>query len=147
MLFIVYLGLIKQQDTRILAIQVLCAKHTEPKIPLNVADLEQLVLHNGSETNLLNQRFVCMTLIIVLGFLMFHECASLKRSDGNILQNYMKLSIAHSKTDQYYKGQTVIISRTGKATCPVAALETYLKLVKFTSSTKAFLFRNIFFAN
>ena len=39
----------------------------------------------------------------------------------------MVIKIPHSKTDQLRKGDEVIIARSGKATCPVAYLESYLR--------------------
>jgi len=39
----------------------------------------------------------------------------------------MVIKIPHSKTDQLRKGDEVIIASSGKATCPVAYLERYLR--------------------
>jgi len=86
-----------------------------------------------------------MSLLSFSGFLRFSECVSLRRSDILISEISMKLTISSSKTDQKRKGQSVIVSRTGKITCPVKALENYLFLAEIPDLSDCYLFRKVAF--
>ena len=55
--------------------------------------------------------------------LRFDELAKLRCCDITFTESAMSVHIASSKTDQYRQGDTVLVARTGNATCPVAMLE------------------------
>ena len=55
----------------------------------------------------------------------------------------MSIHITSSKTDQYRKGDTVLVARTGSAACPVAMLERYVAMAGIDLSSEARLFRGI----
>jgi len=60
------------------------------------------------------------------GFLWIDELIHLRPCDTMIEMDVMTLKIAHNKTDQLQLGDSVVVSRTGTRTCPVAMLERYL---------------------
>lgn len=55
------------------------------------------------------------------------ELVALDRSDLTVCEDGVRVRIARSKGDQEGEGQVIGISRTGSATCPVAALEAWLE--------------------
>ena len=56
---------------------------------------------------------------------------------------HMEVHITSSKTDQYRQGDSVVVARTGSATCPVALLERYYGLAAITRESRLKLFRGI----
>jgi hypothetical protein len=79
------------------------------------------------------------------GFLRFAEEIQLKRSDLEIDDRQVRIMLRSSKTDQIRKGATVVIERTNKSTCPVTALEKYLKMGKINTDSGEYLLRNVSF--
>ncbi|XP_060599208.1 uncharacterized protein LOC132752837 [Ruditapes philippinarum] len=122
-----------------------CGKPSKPKEPLLAEDLAKLVLHFNSNVNLMDMRFITMSLLSFSGFLRFAEVIQLKRSDLEIDDSQVKIMLGSSKTDQLRKGATVVIARTNKFTCPVTALEKYLKMGKINIDSGEYLFRKVSF--
>ena len=56
---------------------------------------------------------------------------------------HMEVHITSSKTDQYRQGDSVVVARTGSATCPVALLERYYGMTAITRESRLKLFRSI----
>lgn len=97
------------------------------------------------DRNLLNRRFIVMSLLSFSGFLRFQEVVNLKRNNISLKEKQMKIFIPVSKTGQNQKRQPVVIARTAHETCPLQAMELYLKLSKIPVSSNDFLFRRICF--
>ena len=57
----------------------------------------------------------------------FRELIEIRTDDISLKDNAMVIKIPHSKTNQFRRGDEVIIARSGKETCPVTYLENYLK--------------------
>lgn len=68
------------------------------------------------------------------------EIAALKVEDVVIKRTHSEITIRSSKTDQEGRGVTLAVSYTGKATCPVMALENWLQAASLTEGN---LFRSI----
>ena len=66
----------------------------------------------------------------------------LLRQDITLNHNSMKIHIKASKTDQYRQSAVVLISRTGTSTCPLSAMDKFLKQSNCRKSTPLFTFRN-----
>lgn len=61
--------------------------------------------------DLLITRDLCMITTAFAGFLRFDELSSIRCTNITIYEDYLKLDIQKSKTDQYRYGQEVLISR------------------------------------
>ena len=55
----------------------------------------------------------------------------------------MEVHILSSKTDQYRQGDTVLVARTGNATCPVMMMEQYFEKVNLDKEFREHIFRGI----
>ena len=89
-------------------------------------------------------RDISMALLLFGGFFRFSELAALTIGDISISDTHLNIEVSQSKTDQYRKGNEVVISRSGKVTCPVSNLERSMKLTGVsTSKVSDFLFKPI----
>ena len=68
------------------------------------------------------------------GFFRFSELAGLTIKDIAISDSHLTIQVTRSKTDQYRKGDEVVIARSDKVTCPVLNLEKYMLLANIDSS-------------
>ena len=59
-------------------------------------------------------------------FLRYDELSKLRCEDLTFIPAYMQVKIRSSKTDQYRQGDTILVARTGKSTCPVNMVECYM---------------------
>ena len=84
-----------------------------------------------------------MALLLFAGFFRFSELASLTIRDISISDTHLTINVSQSKTDQYRKGNEVVISRSGKVTCPVSNLERYMTLAGISAAKVSdFLFKS-----
>ena len=60
------------------------------------------------------------------GFLRFSELCSIRAFDVRLYSSNCSLFLESPKTDQLREGAWISIARSGKVTCPVAAIERYL---------------------
>ena len=113
------------------------------------ADILKLVINEYVSSNNLNHiRICCLMLLSYAGFLRYDELqnvAHIKASNIKFFQSHIELLLEKSKTDVYRQGNTVIIARTGGATCPVAMLELYLNMADIDIKSDEFIFRSISF--
>ena len=79
----------------------------------------------------------------LLAFLRCDKLVSLKCCDVKFCGDHIKLHIESSKTDQFREGAEVVVALTGTITCPVAALEQYIKLASIDVTSTECLFRAI----
>ena len=86
-------------------------------------ELKKLAESLGSSPKLSDIRLAASALLAFAAFLRFDELAKLRCCDITFTESAMSVHIASSKTDQYRQGDTVLVARTGNATCPVAMLE------------------------
>ena len=62
-------------------------------------------------------------------FLWYNELSKLCCEDLTFTANFLEIKIRSSKTDQYrqgWQGGTVLMTCTGRATCPVSMVECYM---------------------
>ena len=88
-----------------------------------------------------------MRLLILLafsGFLHFNELCHIKCTDIHFTQDYVKLIIPKSKTDQYRQGNEVLIAKTGNNTCPYAMLLKYIESCSVNIHTNHYLFKPMY---
>ena len=72
----------------------------------------------------------------------YDQSRHLLRQDITLNHNSMKIHIKASKTDQYRQSAVVLISRTGTSTCPLSAMDKFLKQSNCRKSSPLFTFRN-----
>ena len=121
------------------------AKPKVRKEPVSADMITALVNSLGSSPTLSNVRLVAACIYrrkAFAAFLRYDELAKLRCCDIKFNTTHMRVYIASSKTDQYRQGDSVVVARSGSATCPVAMLERYyamavlLRLFRGIISTK-----------
>ena len=55
----------------------------------------------------------------------------------------MVINITSSKTDQYREGASLVIARTGTATCPVSMMQRYFSMGHLVHDSQDYLFKGI----
>ncbi|CAH3174143.1 unnamed protein product, partial [Porites lobata] len=120
------------------------AKPTSKKSPISKEALTECCIKHAHSDELPIRRDISMALLLFAGFFRFSELANLTTGDISIIDTHLTIKVSHSKTDQYRKGNEMVISRSGKVTCPVSNLERYMKLTGIsTSKVSDFLFKPI----
>ena len=91
------------------------------------------------------QRDISIALLLFVGFFRFSELAGLTIKDIAISDSHLTIQVTRSKTDQYRKGDEVVIARLDKVTCPVVNLEKYMLLANINASKASsdYLFKRL----
>lgn len=113
------------------------------KEPVTVEMLNSIVGSLGPSPKLSEIRLAASVLLAFAAFLRFDELAKLRCCDIKFTESAMSVHIVSSKTDQYRQGDTVLVARTGNATCPVAMLESYVAAAGISLSSELHLFRGV----
>lgn len=121
----------------------LLTKLTVKKAPVTSVMLEEMVNDAEKSRFLSDLRLVTVFLLSYGGFPCFNELVNIRPCDIKIQDAKMILYIPQSKTDQLWKGDELIIARTGSSTCPVSMLGSYLARTRTQLSDQRFLFRPI----
>ena len=77
--------------------------------------------------------FYCIVVICGV-FFRFSKLAGLTIKDIAISDSHLTIQVTRSETDQYRKGDEVVIARSDKVTCPVVNLEKYMLLANIDAS-------------
>ena len=85
-----------------------------------------------------------MMLLSYPGFLRFDEISKIKCKDIHIFDNYLKITIGSSKTDQYRQGNEIYISKGQTIACPYKMYVRYLRLTGLDPQSEQFVFKPIF---
>ena len=80
------------------------------------------------------RRDISIALLLFAGFFRFSELAGLTIKDIAISDSHLTIQVTRSKTDQYRKGDEVVIAWSDKVTCPVVNLEKYMSLANIDAS-------------
>lgn len=129
--------------TALAGLQRQLAKPKRRKEPITSGMLDKIVQTLGASPSLSDLRLAASSLLAFAAFLRYDEVSKLKCCDVQFTPEAMTVHISSSKTDQYRQGDSVLIARTGTATCPVAMLERYITAAQISSSSKLHLFRAI----
>jgi len=124
-------------------LQRMLAKPVCKKTPVTVEMLEQMVADAKQSGSLADMRLTTACLVAFAGFLRFSELIEIQTGDISLRHDAMVIKLLHSKTDQFRRGDEVIIARSGKETCPVTYLENYLRRTSTSLQEQRFLFRPI----
>jgi len=120
------------------------AKPTSKKSPISREALTAFCSKHENSDELPIRRDISMALLLFAGFFRFSELAALTIGDISISDTHLTIKVSQSKTNQYRKGNEVVISRSDKVTCPVSNLERYMTLTCVsTSKVSDFLFKSI----
>ena len=120
------------------------AKPTSKKSPISKEALTACCTKYERSNELTLRRDISMALLLFAWFFRFSELASLTIRDISISGTHLTIKVSQSKTDQYRKGNEVVISRSGKVTCPVSNLERYMTLAGIsTAKVSDFLFKPV----
>ena len=119
------------------------AKPKVKKQPVSAAMLAALAESLGDSPSLADIRLVASSLLSFAAFLRYDELAKLRCCDLQFTERCMTVRIVSSKTDQYHQGDSVVVARTGSATCPVAMMERYMSMAELLPSSKLRLFHGI----
>ena len=121
------------------------ASQSKPKRHMSAELMTELIRHHDSEIGSMKtsigvwraERNICLMLFMMVGMLRESEAASLKATDVEIRQEYVKgverelvaLSISQSKTDQAGIGAVVLLDsdETNPSHCPVSRVKRYIK--------------------
>ena len=121
------------------------SKPSESKNAISPAIMNEICRSFGKiNTSIKDLRFATMALLAYAGFLRFSELSHIRRENLKFHDGYFSLFIPRSKTDVYNKGNEILISETGNASCPMRFLLRYLTSIEMRhDGTRGFIFRNL----
>lgn len=119
------------------------AKPVRKKEPVSLDMLNRMIVTMQDPPTLSELRTVAASLLAFSGFLRFDELLKLQCNDIEFLPQHMNVRIQSSKTDQYRKGDRIMIARSSLRTCPVAMLERYVQVAGVDIGSTERLFRGI----
>ena len=99
---------------------------TVKKKPFTSEMLDDMVQACQPEPSLGDLRLMAACLLGFAAFLRYDEISKLRYEDLTFTDAFLQVKIRSSKTDQYHQGDTVLVARTGKPTCPVNMVEQYM---------------------
>lgn len=99
----------------------------------------------GPRASLSDLRDVTLCLVGFAGFFRFNELCHMKWCDVSFAEAYFSVFVPRSKTDQYSKGCTVVIAKTGLPTCPYSMLLRYASLAGADLNSSEFVFGKLVF--
>ncbi|XP_072035512.1 integrase/recombinase xerD homolog [Amphiura filiformis] len=109
--------------------------------------LRAIIDNNGASNDLIKVRLCAMVLLAYAAFLRHDELINIRRCDLEIFVSHINIFIMKSKMDIYRQGAWVIVGATNSPTCPVAALNKYLRIAGLNSeSDDNYLFRPLNFS-
>ena len=100
------------------------------KDPINAKDLVLLCEMYEDSDELSIIRDLTMILLCFSGFLRYDELVSIRCQDISFENEFLKLYIAKSKTDQYRDGNEILIAKGETVACPVEMLKKYVNLAE-----------------
>ena len=124
-------GLPSVGDAPLVQVTLAGLRSEQPKMSkeLVTADLLRAMVDLvGQEPSLSDVRLLVLCLVAFAGFMHCDELFKLQCSDIAFGTESMTINITSSKTDQYRKGSTLVIARTGTPTYPVAMMERYFSM-------------------
>lgn len=117
------------------------SKPTVKKDAIPSTLLVQLCNNFQDSSDLIVVRDLAMILLAFSGFLRFNELSALKCKDLSFRSEYMRIRISKSKTDQYRKGDEVLISKGCTSACPYVMLQKYIHIAGLNLQSDNYLFR------
>ncbi|XP_063397693.1 uncharacterized protein LOC134682015 [Mytilus trossulus] len=119
-------------------------KPVNKKEPVSIDIIIELCTKFKDSNDLLIVRDLAMIVLSFSGFLRFDELSSLKCKGVTVYDEFLKLFISHSKTDQYRQGNEILIAKGKTIACPVSIFQNYIDLAKLNLNSDFYIFRPIF---
>ena len=120
---------------------------SKPVVKKDVVTSDQIVLlcdkYAGSK-DILILRDLTLIVLCFSGFFRFDEVQSLRSSDILFEESFISVFVGSSKTDQYRKGNTVLISQGETSACPMKILKSYMECGGISVGSDQFLFRPVY---
>ena len=91
--------------------------------------------------NILILRDLAFIILCFSGFLRFEEARSLKCNEITFHEDYMSVHVSKSKTDQFRKGDQVVISKSQTNACPMSIVKRYIASAGIDPRSDHFLFK------
>ena len=113
------------------------------KEPVTIEMLATLFNNLGQPPLLCDLRLAASCLLFFAGFLKIDELARLRCCGIKFSEASMTVHIIASKTDQYWQGDSIMVTCMGTSTCPVAMTEKYYASASLSQSSSFPLFRGI----
>jgi integrase len=106
----------------------LYGKSRQPRKPISVDTLSQIILKFGGPQALLSDLRICFIFLVgFAGFMRCHELIHIQRKHVHVFDTRMEINIPHRKNDQY--NHKVYIASSSYDTCPVVITRRYLKVL------------------
>jgi integrase len=106
----------------------LYGKSRQPRKPISVDTLSQIILKFGGPQALLSDLRICFIFLVgFAGFMRCHELIHIQRKHVHVFDTGMEINIPHRKNDQY--NHKVYIASSSYDTCPVVITRRYLKVL------------------
>ena len=121
----------------------------QPKVrkePVTAEMLKSMVDAAGPEPSLSEVRLLAVCLLAFAEFLRCEELLKLECADVEFNADGLVLNIRSSKTDQFREGASLLVGRTGTATCPVQMMESYFRLGHLNVGSHDRVFRAVIHA-
>lgn len=119
-------------------------KPVNKKDPVTLEIIIEICTRFEKSDDLLVVRDLAMIVLSFAGFLRFDELSSLKCNDVVVQDEFLKLKIVQSKTDQYRQGSEVLISKGKTVACPVDIFKRYVLISGLNLKSEFYIFRPIF---
>lgn len=127
----------------LLAGKRLGGKQVKKKHAVQSSAIVQLCEKFKDSTCLSVLRDLAMITVCFAGFLRYSELSNLKCKDVVFHQDHVSLLISKGKTDQYRKGNEVVLSRGLTLGCPVKRLECYMAAACISKVSDDYLFKAV----
>ena len=118
-----------------------CSRPTIKKDIVTSDQIIQLCEKYKDSADVLVHRDLAYIVLSFAGFFRFDELQSLKVSDIIFHDSFLSVHVSSSKTDQYRKGNTVLISQGKTSACPIRVLKAYIDKAGMSLESDHFLFK------
>lgn len=119
--------------------QRLCPHNSQRKEPIDPETIKKLVDSIAPENpNLLQLRTIVVCVVGFAGFFRIDELLNTQLKEVEIKNDFMKITVPKSKTDQHRDGHEVIIARLSSNYCPVKLVEKFLMQAGLEVGNKSF---------
>ena len=119
----------------------ICPAKSNKKDPIKVEYIRDFI-ESANLENLADLRFATMLTLSFAGLFRISELLRLKLQDLVFSDDSLKVTVRKSKNDKLQEGRTIYIARSGKNTCPVTLVETFLEKAG-TSDPNAFVIAHL----
>jgi integrase len=114
------------------------------KDPVTSDQIVNLCDKYAGSKDILVLRDLAFIVLCFSGFFRFNDVQSLRSSDILFEEFFISVHIRSSKTDQYRKGNTVLIGQGETSACPIKLLKSYMECGGISVGSNEYLFRPVY---